>query len=72
MWAPIGERPIASVNHRYEWLYLYSFVHPLTGQTDQLEEVLVERCCILSHLQSQVQALTNYHWWPNPEAAETG
>jgi transposase len=159
VWAPIGERPIAKVHHRYEWLYLYSFVHPKTGQTesyiiprvnikwfnlalasfalavgagnnkiillvidragwhmsesvvvpqgiyleplppyspelqpaerlwqlsdeplanksfdtlDQLEEVLVERCCILSQMQSQVQALTYYHWWPDPEAQETG
>ena len=29
IWAPIGERPIAEVEHRYEWLYLYSFVHAL-------------------------------------------
>ena len=159
VWAPIGERPIASVHHRYEWLYLYSFVHPLTGQTesyiiprvniewfnlalqsfalavgagkdkiillvidragwhmsdkvvvpegiyleplppyspelqpaerlwqlldeplvnksfdtlDQLEEVLAERCCIVSQMLAQVQALTNYHWWPDPEALETG
>ena len=159
VWAPIGERPIASVYHRYEWLYLYSFVHPLTGQTesyiiprvniewfnlalesfgkgvgagkdknillvidragwhmsekvvipegiyleplppyspelqpaerlwqlldeplvnksfdtlDELEEVLAERCCLVSQMQSQVQALTNYHWWPDPEALETG
>ncbi len=34
MWAPIGERPIANVYHRYEWLYLYGFVHPKTGQTE--------------------------------------
>ncbi len=34
VWAPIGEKPIANVNHRYEWLYLYSFVHPKTGQSE--------------------------------------
>ncbi|WP_219907747.1 IS630 family transposase [Aphanothece hegewaldii] len=34
VWTPRGERPIATVNHRYEWLYLYSFVHPQTGQTE--------------------------------------
>ena len=28
VWAPIGQRPIASVYPRYEWLYLYGFVHP--------------------------------------------
>jgi len=34
VWTPVGERPIASVYHRYEWLYLYSYVHPQTGQTE--------------------------------------
>jgi transposase len=34
VWAPIGERPIAIVQHRYEWLYLYGYVHPQTGQTE--------------------------------------
>ncbi len=155
VWAPIGERPIASVYHRYEWLYLYSFVHPKTGESewfiiprvnidwfnlvlesfakaigagknkiillvidragwhmsekvvvpegiyleplpayspelqpaerlwqlsdqplanknfetlDELEQVLAERCCIVSQMLSEVQAVTNYHWWPDPEA----
>ena len=159
VWAPIGERPIAKVNHRYEWLYLYGFVHPKTGQTewyiiprvnvewfnlalesfalavgagnnkiillvidqagshmsekvvvpagiyleplppyspelqpaerlwqlsdeplvnksfdtlDELEEVLAQRCCIVSQMPAQVQALTNYHWWPDSEALLTG
>ena len=30
----MGERPIADVNHRYEWTYLYGFVHPQTGETE--------------------------------------
>ena len=30
-WAPQGQRPIAVGQHRYEWLYLYGFVHPSTG-----------------------------------------
>ena len=30
-WAPKGQRPIAVGRHRYEWLYLYGFVHPGTG-----------------------------------------
>jgi transposase len=34
VWAPIGERPIAVVHHRYQWLYLYGFVHPKTGNTE--------------------------------------
>lgn len=33
VWAPIGERPIATVQHRYEWLYVYGFVNPKTGET---------------------------------------
>ena len=33
VWAPIGERPIAVVEHRYEWLYVYGFVNPKTGET---------------------------------------
>ncbi len=33
VWAKIGERPIAVVQHRYEWLYVYGFVQPKTGET---------------------------------------
>ncbi len=33
VWNPIGQRPTAMVNHRYEWLYVYGFVKPLTGET---------------------------------------
>jgi hypothetical protein len=31
-WAPIGQRPIALGQHRFEWLYVYGFVHPSTGE----------------------------------------
>src|ERR671929_198665 len=31
-WAPEGRRPVAVGRHRYEWLYLYGFVHPDTGR----------------------------------------
>ncbi|GAC1460838.1 MAG: hypothetical protein NVS2B14_15430 [Chamaesiphon sp.] len=34
VWAPIGSRPEAIVYHRYEWVYLYGFVHPQTGRTE--------------------------------------
>ena len=34
VWSPIGERPIATVHHRYEWTYVYGFVYPATGQTE--------------------------------------
>ena len=33
IWAPKGERPIANVQHRYEWLYLYAFANPQTGRS---------------------------------------
>ena len=31
-WALRGQRPVAVGWHRYEWLYLYGFVHPGTGE----------------------------------------
>jgi transposase len=33
VWSPVGERPVAVVQHRYEWLYVYGFVEPKTGKT---------------------------------------
>lgn len=33
VWAPKGQQPIAVVQDRYEWLYLYAFFRPQTGQT---------------------------------------
>lgn len=33
VWSLIGERPTAIVSHRYEWLYVYGFVKPQTGET---------------------------------------
>jgi transposase len=33
IWAIKGSKPRAIVNHQYEWLYLYGFVQPETGQT---------------------------------------
>lgn len=33
VWAKVGERPMAIVQHRYEWLYVYGFVKPKTGET---------------------------------------
>jgi len=31
-----GTRPRVTVHHRYQWLYVYSFVHPVSGQTEWL------------------------------------
>ena len=33
VWSKIGSRPEAIVQHRYEWLYVYGFVKPKTGET---------------------------------------
>lgn len=33
VWAPKGQRPIAAVERHYEWLYVYGFVRPRTGQS---------------------------------------
>ena len=33
VFAPRGQQPIVSVNPRYEWLYVYAFVHPNSGRT---------------------------------------
>lgn len=34
VYVPEGENPIAHVNWRFKWLWLYAFVHPQTGETD--------------------------------------
>jgi hypothetical protein len=33
VWAPKGQRPTAAVERHYEWLYVYGFVRPGTGQS---------------------------------------
>jgi transposase len=33
VWAPRGQRPTASVERHYQWLYVYGFVRPATGQS---------------------------------------
>jgi len=33
VWARRGKRPIAGVRPRYEWLWLYAFTRPATGET---------------------------------------
>jgi len=33
VWAPRGQRPTAAVRRRYQWLYVFGFVRPATGQT---------------------------------------
>jgi hypothetical protein len=33
VWAPRGQRPTAQVERHYEWLYVYGFVRPSSGQS---------------------------------------
>jgi transposase len=33
VWAPKGQRPTAHIERHYEWLYVYGFVRPSTGQS---------------------------------------
>lgn len=33
VWVPLGETPVATVNWKYEWLWLVGFVEPLSGET---------------------------------------
>jgi hypothetical protein len=32
-WSPKGKRPIAKQTRKYQWVYPYAFVHPLTGKS---------------------------------------
>ncbi len=36
VWARKGSRPRVAVQHRFQWLYVYSFVQPAPGQTEWL------------------------------------
>lgn len=36
IWAPKGTRPMAMVKETDEWLYVYAFVHPTSGDTHWL------------------------------------
>lgn len=36
VWAPRGQRPVAVQHLGYEWLYLYGFVRPATGEVEWL------------------------------------
>lgn len=33
VWCKKGQRPIVTVQHRYQWTYLYGFVCPQSGET---------------------------------------
>lgn len=33
IWAPIGHRPLAPSDRQYQWLWVYGFVRPTTGES---------------------------------------
>ncbi len=35
VWVLPGDEPTAPVHHRYEWLWVFAFVHPTTGRSHQ-------------------------------------
>ena len=46
VWARRGRahRPLCAGDHRYQWMYVYGFVHPASGETVELETPLPEAC----------------------------
>ena len=46
VWAPEGERPVAEVDERYEWLWLYAATHPLTGRVFWLILPRLDAACV--------------------------
>ena len=33
VWTPVGVQPTAEVNWRFQWFWVYGFVHPQSGET---------------------------------------
>ncbi len=64
VWAPRGRRPTARFRRRYEWLYLYGFVRPKSGEVFWLilPAVNVEVFSLaLSHFAKEVGASPDKH-----------
>lgn len=60
VWAPKGRRPKAYGRMKYEWLYVYAFVHPATGRNFEL---------ILPKVNAEWMslALAEFARWADPE-----
>ncbi len=48
---------------------------PLVNQyfetINEIEDILVERCCVVSEMKHEVGKLTNYHWFQYPDCLHT-
>jgi hypothetical protein len=74
VWVPRGETPIASVNLKYEWLWLIGFVEPASGETywwivPRLNWQILERVLADFAQAFQVSA-TNRILWDGPKVAQ--
>ena len=59
VWATRGHRPVVRVHHRYQWLYVYCFVRPTTGESCWLLLPTVTAAAFsaaLAHFAEQVRA----------------
>jgi transposase len=50
VWAPVGERPSAEVDERYEWLWLYAATDPLRGRVFWLALPRLDADCVPAFL----------------------
>ena len=57
VWAPKGERPIAVQHPGYEWLYVYGFVRPTTGDVEWLLMPTVNVWCFNEALRRFAEAV---------------
>ncbi len=46
VWAPTAERPLAIVDERYEWLWLFAATHPRTGRVFWLMLPRLDASCV--------------------------
>ncbi len=61
VWARRGQRPVVRVYHRYQWLYVYCFVRPTTGESCWL---------LLPKVSSEVFSLALEHFARQVEAGQ--
>ncbi len=68
VWTPVGEQPIASVKTQYQWLWVYGFVHPESGETYFAIAYLIvesgnlfpDRCIYINHANIRLGRVTNF------------
>ena len=63
VWAVKGRRPVASGRARYQWLYVYGFVHPASGRN--LELLLPS-----ANTDWMALALEEFARWADPDGAK--